>query len=344
MSLARVGDQPGQPLLCAGERHHLEAQVRAVEAGQHLASVGGDAEPREDVLPHGGVGGRGERERAGTPESLARAAEREVVGSEIVSPLGDAVRLVDDEQPHTAAREAVEEAPVREPLRGDVEQRGAPRLEVGVAAVLLGAVERGVDEACRDADRLEGLDLVLHERDQRRDHERAADLERGQHVAEALASARRHHAERVLRSERLKHLRLAGAEVWVAEAILEQLAVASGVAREVRGRRRPSRGAPRWFFRRERQGRLDLRDGARPVRAGARRGTRARRTEPPRSAAAPRSARRRRGRRGHRGAAASRSDCSARPHPSEERPFAHLRVRFGSLNPRVILRGWTGAT
>ena len=265
-AFARVGDQPGEPLPGAGDRRHLEAQVRAVEAGQHLAGLGGDAEPGEDVTPHGRVGGRRERERARPAELLARAAEREVVGAEVVPPLRDAVRLVDHEQAHTAAREAIEEAPVREPLRCDEEQRDASRLEVGVAAVLLGAIERGVDEGRRDSDRLEGLDLVLHQRDQRRDHERAADLERGQHVAEALAAAGRHHPEHVVRRERLEHLGLAGSEIGVAEAVLQQLAVAHGVARQVghrRARRDGGRGAA-WGclgqrVGRERQGRLRLR-------------------------------------------------------------------------------------
>ena len=279
-AFARVGDQPGEPLPGAGDRRHLEAQVRAVEAGQHLAGLGGDAEPGEDVTPHGRVRGRRERERARPAELLARAAERQVVGAEVVPPLRDAVRLVDHEQAHTAAREAIEEAPVREPLRCDEEQRDASRLEVGVAAVLLGAIERGVDEGRRDSDRLERLDLVLHQRDQRRDHERAAHFECGQHVAEALAAAGRHHPEHVVRRERLEHLGLAGPEIGVAEALLQQLAVAHGVARQV-GHRRPRRDGGRGALSgclgqrvgRERQGRLRLRGRVcEPVRVGGRDG------------------------------------------------------------------------
>ena len=184
------------------------------------------------------------------------------------------MRLVDDEQAHAAAGEAIEEAPVREPFRCDEEQGDASRLEVRVAAVLLGAVERGVDEAGRDADRIERLDLVLHQRDQRRDHERAAHFERGQYVAEALASAGRHHAEDVVRRERLKHLGLAGAKVGVAEALLQQLAVAADIAGQLGCRRGWSgalRGRLRQRVRREWQGRLRLRGRARePVRVRGR--------------------------------------------------------------------------
>ena len=48
--------------------------------------------------------------------------EPEVVGPEVVAPLRDAVRLVDDEQADFTSRDRLEERRRREPLGRDVEQ------------------------------------------------------------------------------------------------------------------------------------------------------------------------------------------------------------------------------
>ena len=59
--------------------------------------------------------------------------------------------------------------------------------------------ERAVDETDRQAQRLELIDLVFHQRDQRRNDQRQAVERHGrQLVAEALSAAGRHDAEAVL--------------------------------------------------------------------------------------------------------------------------------------------------
>ena len=201
-----------------------EAQVGAVEARDHLVRAT-DAEAREDVTAHGRVGGRGERERARLAELRARHAECEVVGAEVVPPLGDTVRLVDHKEPHAVALQPGDEPAVRESFRRDVQQRRATLGEVDEAAILLARRERRVDVVSGDARGLQGLHLVLHERDQRRHDERAADLERGQHVAEALPPARGHDAQHVAVREQFEYLGLTEAKVRVAEALAQQLAV-----------------------------------------------------------------------------------------------------------------------
>ena len=76
----------------------------------------------------------------------------------------------------------------------------------------------GTPSAC------ERVDLILHQRDQRRDDDRhAVEHQRGQLVAEALARSRRKHGERAAaREQRLDHLGLARAEAGEPEAIAEQ--------------------------------------------------------------------------------------------------------------------------
>ena len=130
-----------------------------------------------------------------------RVGEAEVVGPEVVAPLRDAVRLVDDEQADLDVLHRLQERRRGEALGRDVEQA---QLAVGGGlqrGAVVGGVALGVDE--RDAagrDLRQRLDLVLHERDERRDDERhVVAHERGQLVAQRLAGAGRHDDEHVAR-------------------------------------------------------------------------------------------------------------------------------------------------
>ena len=107
------------------------------------------------------------------PEPARGVGEPEVVGPEVVPPLRDAVRLVDHEQADVGAAQALEEARRGEALGRDVEQPHVPGRRLLDHAPVGRGVALRVDEP--DAARrhaLERLDLVLHQRHQRRDHER----------------------------------------------------------------------------------------------------------------------------------------------------------------------------
>ena len=118
----------------------------------------------------GGLRGRGrERDARHGGPALGQLGEGQVVGPEIVAPLRHAVRLVDREQRDLAAGEEALGALGRESLGRDVEQI-EPAREVGL--LHLGALRRilrGIEERGTHTHGLHGLDLVVHERDERRD-------------------------------------------------------------------------------------------------------------------------------------------------------------------------------
>ena len=102
-------------------------------------------------------------------------------------------------------------------LRRDVEQvelAGPEPLDR-----LLAIAVRGRQRCRADADRFGAPDLVVHQRDQRRDDQcRAVAHERGQLVAERLAGTGRHHRESVLaREDAADHVLLDAAERVEAE-------------------------------------------------------------------------------------------------------------------------------
>ena len=218
-----LGDQ--RALLVRSRARHSERDVRAVEAGGHLERVA-QAEAARDVGRHarrGRGGGGHERARAERPR---RVGEAEVVGPEVVSPLGDAVGLVDHEQPDAGRSHPLHESPCREALGRHVEEAQVPGdrpLErSGVRArVLLGVDQRNL---VAQAARLKRLHLVLHERHERRHHHRqVVAQERGQLVAERLARPGGHDHEHVAPLQRrLARLALAATEVAEPEELVQR--------------------------------------------------------------------------------------------------------------------------
>ena len=171
--------------------------------GRHAHRVA-QAEPRDDVVRDLRRGGRGRRDDRLRAEPARGIGEPEVVRPEVVAPLRDAVRLVDDEQPDPRLPDPLQEAGRGEALRRHVEQPRAARHGALDGRAVGGRVLLRVDErhhARRGA--LERLDLVLHQRDERRDDQRQVGAhQRRQLVAERLARAGGHHDQHVAPGER----------------------------------------------------------------------------------------------------------------------------------------------
>ena len=91
-----------------------------------------------------------------------------------------------------------EKRPAAEAFRRDVDKfEFAPRQRPDALA-LLSRAERAVDQRRGNASALERVDLVLHQRDQGRDHHRGSLQEkRRKLITERFAAARRHHDERI---------------------------------------------------------------------------------------------------------------------------------------------------
>ena len=139
--------------------------VRPIEAGEDQPVLR-NAKLLQNVGAGGRVGGGGQR-HARHVEAVEQWAQQAIVGAEVVAPLADAMRLVHGDQRQLGALEEVLEALIGGALRRDIEQ---VQLTIGEGAhdrrpVFVRAGERGG----ADADRARGGDLVVHQRDQRRD-------------------------------------------------------------------------------------------------------------------------------------------------------------------------------
>ena len=196
-----------------------ELEVRAVEAADDDARVA-QAEPLDDLGAHRRRRRRGQREHARVPERLDRRAEPEVVGPEVVAPLGDAVRLVDDEEGRPGGGELVEHGRVGELLGGEEEELERVLRQLGERLLALALRHARVE--LRGAERARSRSPSTWSRWSAISGEttRVAPLRQqpGDLVDRRLARAGRQHRERVAPGEdALDRLALAGAQRLEAE-------------------------------------------------------------------------------------------------------------------------------
>ena len=199
-ALAGVGPQRGHQrlamrLLVALMRH--VAQVGAVEAGDIFVRIA-KLKLLEDVVPHALRGAGGEGGDGLTGKVLPQGGELAVFGAKFVAPFGNAVRLVDGEERQRHAAQPGDGIVARQAFRRKVEQAVLALHRRAHHIALVVGRERAVEQRRRDAHIAELRHLILHERDQRRDHDDGlAQRDRRQLVAERFAAAGRHDDGRI---------------------------------------------------------------------------------------------------------------------------------------------------
>ena len=232
-------------LALGGHVPRAQRQVRAGEALQQLRRVGAEAEPDQDLVAHDRRSGRGAGQHEAWTELGDEAADRQVVGAEVVAPLADAVGLVDRDERRPELEHQGPEARVGEPLRRDVgELEGAgPKPREPLAHLLRG--ERRGEEGGRDAARRERLHLVVHQRHERRDHQAGAGQQAGRElVGEALAAAGGGHLQQpALFEQRFDRLALPRPEALVAQPRQPGVEIQISHGPDHKGRRGQGRSA-----------------------------------------------------------------------------------------------------
>ena len=218
------------------------ADVRAVEAGQEDARFA-QAQALQHLVLRRPVGGGGERDARHPRVAFVQRRQLQVFRAEIVPPLRHAVRFVDGEQGELAGfAEGVEHgqgAVEHQPFGGDVDEvelAGEDRL---FDRLRFTSVERRVEHGGTHAELGQCVDLVLHQRDQRRDDDGATRAQQRRNlVAEALAAAGRHQHQGVAATGNVGNdFGLLAAEGGVAENIAQDVEGAAVLLHWATGRR-----------------------------------------------------------------------------------------------------------
>ena len=196
-----------------------QREVGAGEAAHELRRVVRQPEPRDDLVADHRRRRRGAGEHARARQLRQQMAELQVIGPEVVAPFADAVRLVDGDQRAAQLREQSAEGRRSQALGRDVQEPQLAALGAREPPSDLRGLERRRQIGRGHAARGERIDLVVHQRDERRDDQRGAGEQRGgELVAETLAASRRRHQQDPAAAEELlDRLALPRAEVGVAE-------------------------------------------------------------------------------------------------------------------------------
>ena len=256
----RVGE-PGEAFGLAveadrAERETLTAQ-RSAERGELGAELVGHVV--DDAVV--GRGGAAEDRHRRSGEAVDDAPDAAVVGPEVVAPVGDAVHLIDHDQPRPGTddrHDLVAELRVGEPLGRDQQQVDLVGAQLSFEFGH-GGGRCAVDRLAAQPEPAGRVDLVAHQRQQRRDQQRRAGALRtqemgGEEVDGALAppGALHHEHPPAVVDERRDRFALSVTEVgvgppgqraerfeqWV--GFRHALHHGGGVSRSSRGHPRPS--------------------------------------------------------------------------------------------------------
>jgi hypothetical protein len=147
----------------------------------------------EDVVPHALCGAGREGGDGLVGKVLPQRAELAVFGPEFVTPFGNAVGFVDGEEGQRNPPQPPDGVGARQTFRRKVEQAEGSLLGRAHDGALFFGRLGAIKKRGRDAHIAELRHLVLHQRDERRDHHHGTgQRQRGQLVAQGLAAAGRH--------------------------------------------------------------------------------------------------------------------------------------------------------
>src|SRR5271166_636649 len=171
----------------------------------------------QNVVPHLFCGAGRERRNRKRGKARAQAAQLPVVRPEFVAPLGNAMRLIDRKETYRNLAQPFESIAGGQPLRREIEQ---PIFSTRRFLHHLPAFTRRlrtINDRRWNPHLRQLRGLILHERDQRRNHHRRLPRNhRRQLVAQRLPAPRRHHHTGIVRGQQAAdHVLLLGTKVVV---------------------------------------------------------------------------------------------------------------------------------
>lgn len=196
-------------LLSLGRRKHLVVEVRTFVATEEALELDPEdfAEVAAQVGDDIGLGGGGEardRRRLAAEGFADEARDVEVIGAKVVAPLRQAVGFVEHPGGDLAHADRFDEAAAAELFGRHQHDAGVAEADLVERGAALDRCQQAVDGVRRvDADLHQVVDLILHQRLQRRDdHRELAGApvvhQRRQLIADGLAAAGGQHGEQTL--------------------------------------------------------------------------------------------------------------------------------------------------
>ena len=152
----------------------------------------------QNIVPHSGRSRGRQGCNLWTPHGLNSAAKLQIIRTEIMPPLAQAMSLIHGNHVHVHSRQGSHESLVAKAFRSYVHQLVASFLHAGQAFLLLRKTQGTVDHGRGNAFDNKGIHLVLHQGNQRTNHQaHAFPAQSGKLVAQGLAAPGRHYHQNV---------------------------------------------------------------------------------------------------------------------------------------------------
>ncbi|MNO92050.1 hypothetical protein D3C76_836120 [compost metagenome] len=219
---ATLGEERQQLLAWLFLGHDAIKNVRPIEARQEALGIL-QVQASDDLFTGTLVGGGGQGNARYVGEQFRQLAQLQVFRAEVMAPLGHAVGFVDGEQRDVQPLQEAQHARLHQTLGREVEHFHFTAADPCRQVTLLLGTERGVQCRGGHTQFFQGRDLIVHQRDQRRNHDRQAVAQQRRHLeAQGFTTTGRHQDQGIAATgHALNDCTLAATETVVAEDVLE---------------------------------------------------------------------------------------------------------------------------
>ena len=157
----------------------------------------GDLETVANLLCHLRSGRSRQCQHPPNLEIPGQLRQFQIVGAEVMSPLGHTVRLIHCHHADRQAFQPCQKTLVGEALRRHIEQLDGAIVEPLIDRLQLTGIHTGIQSCCRDIQPIKLVYLILHQRNQRRHNQRQSIQHQcRQLITQALATASGKHGQR----------------------------------------------------------------------------------------------------------------------------------------------------
>ena len=197
-------------------------QIRSIEAREKHLRIA-QAQLSHNVIAHALSCCRRERNDGRVRKRVARRSDLAILRAKVMTPFADAVRFIDCKRFDIPTAQLREKIAIDEPFRCDIENAILAVVELRFTLTQLRAIKRRVEKGRRNTRSLHLIDLIFHQRNQRRsNHGQSTASERRKLIAQTLARACWKNCQHIVARQRCFHnLALQRTECVVAEDSLE---------------------------------------------------------------------------------------------------------------------------
>ena len=220
-------------MLVADETHQLRARVglvddgianvRTIEARDEDTRVV-ERQARSDFGARLRIGGGSQRDPRHAWKPFVQHGQLKILGPEIVTPLGDAMRFIDRKQSNLDLLKQSETAWCGQPLGRHIQQIELACQQNALYGPRGAGIQGRVQVGGAHTQQFQRRNLILHQRDERRDHDPGPSTQKRRNlIAQRFSTAGRHQYERITaRCKMTDDFFLRPAETRVTERLTQQ--------------------------------------------------------------------------------------------------------------------------